>query len=106
MAFDTYLKGIRDPLRVANDDPLSPLDDGSSSKRANALSTKLTTVLSTPYADSEIREALRLFDLQDLGADEQNGRNLKALAEKEVIDANARIVEDFGSVAEVSDPSL
>jgi conserved oligomeric Golgi complex subunit 6 len=103
MAFETYLQGINDPLRAANDGLLSPADDGSSSKRANALSTKLTTVLSTPYADSEIREALRLFDLQNLGADEQNGRNLKALAEKEVIDANARIVDDFGSVAEVGE---
>ena len=75
--------------------------DGSWSRKANALSTKLATVLSSSYADSEIREALRLLDLRDTRNDEDLRRSLRFIAQKEVIDANARIVDDFGQVAEV-----
>ncbi len=84
--------------------PLSPSVDPLSSKRANALTAKLTNVLSSSYADSEIREALRLLELQGRHNDEAFRRNLKFDAQKEVIDANARIVKDFGKVAEVSNP--
>ncbi|RMZ83217.1 hypothetical protein DV738_g1289, partial [Chaetothyriales sp. CBS 135597] len=80
---------------------LSPsAGDSLASRKASALSTKLATVLSSSYADSEIREALRLLDLRQ-GADHENIRhNLKASVQKEVIDANARILDDFGQVAE------
>ena len=81
--------------------PLSPSGDTLSSRKVNALSTKLATVLSSSYADSEIREALRLLDVRATGNDEDLRRNLKFDAQKAVIDANARIVDDFGQVAEV-----
>lgn len=99
---DTYFHGLESFSRDGLDSPLSPSEDGIASKRATALSTKLASVLSTPYADSEIREALRLFDLRDVASDDWSRQNLKALAEKEVIDCDARIVDDFGHVAEVS----
>lgn len=97
----TYLAGLDGITAGGLDSPLSPNENGSAAKKANALSSKLSTVLSSSYADPEIREALRLFDRQDLHQRTRNGQNLKSIAEKEVIDANARILEDFGDVAEV-----
>lgn len=83
-------------------DVLSPVTaDGPSLKRANALSTKLAAVLSSSYADSELREALRLLDIKDTQATSSHQTDLKANVQKEVIDANGRIIDDFGNVAEV-----
>ncbi|EXJ88898.1 hypothetical protein A1O3_01962 [Capronia epimyces CBS 606.96] len=82
------------------DSPTTPGTDGASSKRTNALSTKLATVLSSSYADYEIRDALRLLDRRDVHNDEETRRTLKSNAQKEVIDCNAKIVDDFGQVAE------
>jgi hypothetical protein len=81
--------------------PSSSAGESLSSRKANALSTKLATVLSSSYADSEIREALHLLDARDIRNDDSVRRNLKFDAQKEVIDANARVVNDFGQVAEV-----
>lgn len=103
---DNYFAGLDGLSRDTLDSPLSPGEEGLASKRATALSTKLATVLSASYADSEIREALRLFDLRDVALGEDSTHNLKALAEKEVIDANARVVDDFGHVAEVGAGSV
>lgn len=99
---DAYFSGLDGLSRDSLDGPISPSDESVASKRSTALSTKLAAVLSTPYADSEIREALRLFDIRDVTSDSWSRQNLKALAEREVIDSNARIVDDFGHVAEVS----
>jgi len=57
-------------------------------------------VLSSSYADSEIRDALRLFDARYHGGTDED-LDLKYEAQKEVIEANARIVEDFSHVARV-----
>jgi conserved oligomeric Golgi complex subunit 6 len=98
-----YLDAV--PLPTSLDSPLeSPSDGLPASKRTNtALTTKLTAVLSTSYADHEIRDTLRLLDARTSDGAPQNGdslrRNLKANAEREVIDINARIVDDFGAVA-------
>jgi conserved oligomeric Golgi complex subunit 6 len=97
-ASSTFVQDDRDGL-------LSPEGDGSSVKRANALSARISTVLSTSYADTEIRQALRLFELRHSqgGSDASYGSSdLKALAEKEVVDSNAQVVDDFGHVAAVS----
>jgi conserved oligomeric Golgi complex subunit 6 len=83
--------------------PLSPTAESTSAKKANALSTKVATILSSSYADSEIREALRQLDNRDVKNDDDLRRNLRLDAQKEVIDANVRIVNDFGQVAEVSE---
>jgi conserved oligomeric Golgi complex subunit 6 len=96
-----YSAGADSLTRGSLDVSVSPGDIGSGSGRGTALSTKLATVLSTPYADSELREALRLFELRDVASDDWSRQNLKALADKEVIDSNARVVDDFGQVAEV-----
>lgn len=76
----------------------------SSAKRNNALTSKLTSVLSSSYADSEIRDALRVFDgrygRNELGSD----FDLKYETQREVIEANARIIKDFSEVAKVRMP--
>ncbi|EXJ94728.1 hypothetical protein A1O1_03125 [Capronia coronata CBS 617.96] len=74
--------------------------EGSASKRTNALTTKIASVLSSSYGDYEIRDALRLLDDRGAQNNEEARRTLKANAQKEVIDCNSKIVDDFGQVAE------
>jgi len=83
------------------DNPLSPTGDGLSSKKSSALTNKLANVLSSSFANPEIRDGLRLLDERGIQNGEETRRRLRADAQKEVIDSNARIVEDFGKVAEV-----
>ena len=73
-------------------------------QRANALSNKLTTVLSASYADSEIREALRILDERNIRNEPETRRKLRLEVQKNVIDCNGEIVKDFGQVAEVCPP--
>lgn len=70
-------------------------------KRGTALSNKLTNILSSTYADSETRDALRLFDAR-YGNDWTNGEfDIRYEVQKEAIEANARIIDDFSKVAKV-----
>lgn len=80
-------------------DPLGT--DGSSAKRSNALSNRLTNVLSSSYADTEIRDALRLFDARYSDKELEHEIDLRYETQKEVIEANARIIDDFSKVAQV-----
>ncbi|KIY03175.1 uncharacterized protein Z520_01642 [Fonsecaea multimorphosa CBS 102226] len=101
--FLTSLDGLTSPSGL--DSPVTPggvvgADGLPSSKRSTALTAKLTSVLSASYADYETRDALRLLDERGVQNDEDTRRNLKANAQKEVIECNARIVDDFGLVAE------
>jgi hypothetical protein len=79
----------------------SGVDGAAGTKRNTALGARLTSVLSSSYADYEIRDALRLLDDGGVHNDEDTRRNLKANAQKQAIDSNAKIVDDFGHVAEV-----
>ncbi|EXJ60203.1 hypothetical protein A1O7_04355 [Cladophialophora yegresii CBS 114405] len=83
------------------DSPITTETDGlQGSRRSTALlTTKLTSVLASSYADHEIRDTLRLLDTRGVTNDETTRRHLKANAQKEVIDCDARIVADFGDVA-------
>lgn len=82
---------------------LSSPADGNPSKRSTLLSNKLTSVLSSSYADSETRDALRLLDARGVQNAEDTRLNLKADAQQEIINVNARIVDDFGKVANVQE---
>ena len=79
---------------------------GSSIRYGNALSNKLTSVLSSSYADSEIRDALRLYDGRFKGNEGDEDLDLKYEAQKQVIEANARIVDDFAKVAKAGSDYL
>ena len=70
-------------------------------QRSHALSNKVTSILSTSFADTEIREALRALDENQIKNTPDTRRWLRLDAQKEVIDCNSKIIEDFGHVAEV-----
>ena len=70
-------------------------------QRSNALSTKLSGVLSASYADSEIRDALRILDQQERKNTAETRRKLRFDVQKEVIQRNGAVVQEFGHVADV-----
>lgn len=92
---------------------ISPMDDNSIDdglpsigglylgSKNNALGNKISSVLSASYADSEIRNALGLLDARGTTNTNNARRNLRLDAQKEVIDCNVAILEEFGHVAEV-----
>ncbi|KAL1841018.1 hypothetical protein VTJ49DRAFT_7534 [Mycothermus thermophilus] len=84
--------------------PLSP-QGGSASpslagKAANPLSSKVVTVLSSSYTDTEFREALGLLDERGISNTAETRRRLRLDLQKEVIDSNGEIIDDFAKVAE------
>ena len=81
------------------------LDDNltisSTPQRSNALSNKLSSVLSASYADTDIRDALRSLDEKKIRNTAETRRKLRLDVQKEVIQRNGAIVHEFGHVAEV-----
>ncbi|KAL8930326.1 MAG: hypothetical protein Q9172_000034 [Xanthocarpia lactea] len=77
-------------------------DKGASiaGQRSLALNQKLTGVLSVSYADSEIRDALRLLDLKNVQNTPDLRRSIRSDLQKDVIECNTSVVQDFGQVAE------
>lgn len=71
------------------------------SGRNNALANKLTSVISRSYADPEIRDSLSILDTRGIVNDADTRRRLRLDAQKEVIECDGAIVQDFGVVAEV-----
>lgn len=87
----------------ASQDGLSPASPlvGTTSRGTNALSTRITSVLSASYADLEIRDALETLDARGVRNTAETRRQLRLDVQKEVIQCNGEIVRDFGEVAEV-----
>lgn len=84
--------------------PLSPQSPtlASSLRALNPLSSKVSTVLSTSYADSEFRDALSLLDGRGVGNTAGTRRQMRLNLQKEVIESNGEIIGEFGRVADVS----
>ncbi|KAH6844897.1 oligomeric Golgi complex subunit 6 [Chaetomium sp. MPI-CAGE-AT-0009] len=84
--------------------PLSPQSTTAPSslaaKVANPLSSKVSTVLSSSYADTEFREALALLDERGVQNTAETRRQLRLDLQKEVIDSNGEIIDEFAKVAE------
>ncbi|KAI1082641.1 oligomeric Golgi complex subunit 6 [Whalleya microplaca] len=81
--------------------PLSPPAGGSGARASlNPVSSKITTVLSTSYADAEFRESLALLDERHVTHSAETRRQLRLDVQKEVIDSNGKIITEFGRVAE------
>ncbi|KAI2634500.1 oligomeric complex COG6 [Xylaria nigripes] len=78
--------------------PLSPFNQGN--KATNPISSKVTAVLSTSYADSEFRTALALLDERAVSNSAETRRQLRLDVQKEVIDSNGQIITEFGRVAD------
>jgi conserved oligomeric Golgi complex subunit 6 len=94
---DYFLAGRQHGLDVLS--PTSPTSPQA--LRNNPLSSKVTTVLSASYADSDIRDALALLDSRGLDNNSETRRQLRLNVQKEVIDCNGDIIREFGRVAEV-----
>lgn len=77
------------------------ISNSSLPQKSNALSNKLTSVLSVSYADVDIREALKTLDAKETRNNPETRRTLKLDVQKEVLVCNAGIVKEFGQVAEV-----
>ncbi|KAF2753767.1 oligomeric complex COG6 [Pseudovirgaria hyperparasitica] len=67
--------------------------------RANALSSRITSVLSASYSDLDIRDALETLDARGIKNNQETRRRLRLDVQKEVIQCNADIIKDFGQVA-------
>jgi hypothetical protein len=98
MATDYFLSRKQSSMGDGLDPPASPT---STQPRSNPLATKVTSVLSASYADSDIRDALTLLDKRGLQNNPETRRQLRLDAQKEVIESNGDIIKEFGHVAEV-----
>lgn len=99
MSTDSFLSRKHSDLNDGFEPPLSA--KGQNAARNNPLSLKATSVLSAPYADSDIRDALDLLDKRGLENNAETRRQLRLDVQKEVIDSNGDIIREFGHVAEV-----
>lgn len=71
--------------------------------RSNPLSSKVTSVLSASYADSDIRDALALLDKRNISNNAETRRQIRLDVQREIIESNGEIIQEFGHVAEVRD---
>jgi len=101
-ANDYFLAGKQHSLELSS--PTSPTSPQA--LRNNPLSSKVTTVLSASYADSDIRDALALLDTRGLENSSETRRQLRLNVQKEVIECNGDIIREFGHVAEVTPYSV
>ncbi|KAI0015839.1 conserved oligomeric complex COG6 [Xylariomycetidae sp. FL0641] len=91
------------PRNAASPGPLSPptpSTPGIPGRSSNPLSSKVTSVLSTSYADAEFRESLALLDERHVANTAETRRQLRLDVQKEVIESNGQIITEFGRVAE------
>ncbi|KAI0467276.1 oligomeric Golgi complex subunit 6 [Xylaria cf. heliscus] len=90
------------PRDAASPGPLSPgMSPGTGqASRTNPISSKITSVLSASYADSEFRGALAQLDERGVSNTAETRRRLRLDVQKEVIDGNGQIISEFGRVAD------
>ena len=92
---------------LSGQNPLSPPPPSPGPPKAsNALSSKVATVLASSYADADFRDALALLDGRAVQNCAETRRQLRLDLQREVIDSNGEIVDEFGRVAEVSFPAF
>lgn len=89
------------PVREPLDDGLLMPSAAAGSKGLTPLASRVTSVLSNSYSDTEFREALALLDGRHVLNDAETRRQIRMSLQKEVIDNNGNIVGEFGKVAEV-----
>lgn len=99
MTTDYFLARKQSGLSDGIESPTSPT---SAQPRSNPLATKVTSVLSASYADSDIRDALSLLDNRGIQNNSETRRQIRLDVQKEVIESNGDIIREFGHVAEVS----
>lgn len=87
-------------IRRASNYVPSPVGDGQV-PRTNVLASKISSILSSSFADIEIRDALETLDSRGLKNNQDTRRNLRLDVQEEIIQCNGEIVRDFGLVAQV-----
>ena len=87
----------------ASHNGLSPASPSGlpASRGANALSSRITSVLSASYADLDIRHALETLDARGVHNTAETRRQIRLDVQKEVVQCNGEIIKDFGQIAEV-----
>ncbi|ETS85503.1 Conserved oligomeric Golgi complex subunit 6 [Pestalotiopsis fici W106-1] len=90
----------RDGLVSGPLSPATPSTPGLAPRNSNPLTSKVTSVLSTSYADAEFREALNLLDDRRVGNNPETRRQLRLEIQKDVIESNGQIITEFGRVAD------
>lgn len=85
-------------------DPATPATPSPLRGGYNPLSSKVTSVLAASYADSDFRDALSLLDERGVQNTAETRRQLRLDLQKEVIESNGQIINEFGRVAEVRAP--
>lgn len=90
--------------RDSNDELLSPTAASPTAPvgiapRSNALTSRITTVLSASYADLEIRDAIETLDARGFANTQDARRDLRLDLQQDVIACNGEIIKDFGEVA-------
>jgi hypothetical protein len=96
----SYFQERATPASQNGTSPSSP-SVAPASRGTNALSSRITSVLSASYADLEIRDALETLDARGVQNTAETRRQLRLDVQKDVIECNGEIVKDFGQVAEV-----
>lgn len=96
----SYFQERSSPASQNGLSPASP-SVGSAPKGASTLASRITSVLSSSYADLEIRDALETLDARGVENTAETRRQIRLDVQKEVIQCNGEIVKDFGVVAEV-----
>ncbi|KAI4597827.1 Golgi transport complex subunit 6 [Pestalotiopsis sp. 9143b] len=91
---------LRDGLASGPLSPATPSTPGLPPRTSNPLTSKVTSVLSTSYADAEFRDALDLLDGRGVGNNPETRRQLRLEIQKDVIESNGQIISEFGRVAE------
>ncbi|KAK0113826.1 Golgi transport complex subunit 6 [Cadophora gregata] len=97
MTSDYFLARKPSGLSDGFDSPTSPT---GTQPRSNPLASKVTSVLSASYADSDIRDALTLLDKRNTQNNAETRRQLRLDVQKEVLESNGDIIREFGQVAE------
>jgi conserved oligomeric Golgi complex subunit 6 len=70
-------------------------------RASTPLAAKVTSVLAASYADSDFRDALLVLDAGAVADNGETRRQLRLRLQKEVLESNGAIVDEFGQVADV-----
>ena len=70
-------------------------------QKSTAFSNRITEVLTSSYADLEIRDALENLDASGFENTPEARRQLRSDVQMDMLRCNGEIVKDFGNVAKV-----
>ncbi|KHJ32898.1 putative component of oligomeric golgi complex 6 [Erysiphe necator] len=93
---ENHLNGHRNSMSME----LYESNTGTSSRGQYLLTSKVNSVLSVSYADSDFKDALSILDTRGLNNNSVTRRQLRYDVQKEVIESNGYIIGELGYVSE------